>query len=78
MSRGKQKLSFRKKKIEVLTRKKNRQQTNTNKQKSKIRQSRTSYLSLHAFMEDTTIQDIAQMTATSKAYMPCLFITIIK
>ena len=62
---------------EVSPRKKKRKsrQTNTKKQ---TKRNRASYLLPHAFMEDTIRHNIAQMTSTSKAYIPCLLVIIIK
>ena len=54
-------------------RKNSRQQTDT-----KNKQNRTSYPLRHALMEDTTRHNIAQMTSSSKVYIPCLHFIIIK
>ena len=39
---------------------------------------RTSYPPSHTIIEDTIRHNIAQITSTSKAYIPCLPATIIK
>ena len=48
------------------------------RKKKKKEKARASYLLPHAFMEDTIRHNIAQMTSTSKAYIPCLLAIIIK
>ena len=58
-----------------LTKKAEKKQIQKNKQ---TKQNRTSYPLTYAFMEDTIKHNIAQMTSTSKAYIPCLLVIIIK
>ena len=48
------------------------------KNKSKKKNTHTSYPLAHAFMEDTIMHIIAQMIPTSKAYISCLLVIIIK
>ena len=60
---------------QVSHHKKSRKETNTKKQ---TKQNRTSYPLTYAFMEDTIKHNIAQMTSTGKAYIPCLLVIIIK
>ena len=51
----------------------------TKKQKTKQQQQQQQQLShppSHAIIEDTIRHNIAQMTSTSKAYIPCLLATI--
>ena len=78
-------MSFILRKTEVLPRekkkKKEKKQTSnkyekTNKQNEP--QQVTSYPLPHAFVENTIRHNIAQMTSTSKAYIPCLLVIIIK
>ena len=45
---------------------------------NETKQNRTSYPLPHAFMGDTIRHNIAQLTLTSKAYIPCLLVIIIK
>ena len=49
-----------------------------NKKKTNKQIKKKSYPLPHAFMEDTIRHNIAQMTSTSKAYIPCLLAIIIK
>ena len=64
---------------EVSPRKKKRKADNKQVRKNKqAKRNRTSYPLPHAFMEDTIRHDIAQMTSTSKAYIPCVLVIIIK
>ena len=48
------------------------------RKKKKKKKKETSYLPSHTIIEDTIRNNIAQMTSTSKAYIPCLLVTIIK
>ena len=70
--------SFILRKREVSPSKKKQTTNKYKKQTNKTKQNRTSYPLPHAFMEDTARHNIAQMTSTSKTYIPCLLVLIIK
>ena len=50
----------------------------TPKKKQQQQQQQLNHPPSHTIMEDTIRHNIAQMTSTSKAYIPCLLATIIK
>ena len=61
-------------KAAITTRKKIKKKEKTKQQQQK----QLNHPPSHTIMEDTIRHNIAQATSTSKTYIPCLLVTIIK